>query len=112
MPIIRLNKQKYLFNLLVIRTGLGLPDTSPWHQGLGPRPKHWLRVLWLTDRARKEHSSQLKAQLKCPLSVTASLPLLNFPFPGSHRIYGNYSFPCVGAAAPAAGQLGSQDAFR
>lgn len=51
MPIIRLNKQKYLFNLLVIRTGLGLPDTSPWHQGLGPRPKHWLRVLWLTDRA-------------------------------------------------------------
>lgn len=39
---------------------------------------------------RKEHLSPLKAQLKCLLFVRASLPLLNFPFPGSHHIYSNY----------------------
>lgn len=44
-----------------------------------------------------KHSAQLNARLKCPLPVRASLPLLHFPFPGPHRIYGNYLFPCISA---------------
>lgn len=42
-----------------------------------------------------------------PLSGRAFLPLLNFPFPGPHHTYGNYSFLCFSATtlapAPAPG---------
>lgn len=74
---------------------------NPQHSAFQAGKEQTLRK----PRSRKEPSSQLKAQLKCPLSGRAFLPLLNFPFPGPHHTYGNYSFLCFSATtlAPAPG---------